>query len=99
MNGRIAGSVFVVKESDKTAKLRLLLVEPTARDLGLGDRLIRECICFAEAKGYKTLTLWTNSVLKAAIHLYEKHGFSLVKEEEHRSFGHDLVGQYWELGL
>ncbi len=99
MNGEMVGSVFVVKAGPNTAKLRLLLVEPTARDLGLGSRLVRECIRFAKEKGYRTLTLWTNSVLTAAVHIYEKNGFTLVREEEHRSFGYDLVGQYWELRL
>ena len=99
INGRVVGSVFVVQAGPDTAKLRLLLVEPTARDLGLGNRLVLECIRFAREKGYRTLTLWTNSVLAAAIHIYRKHGFTLVREEAHHSFGHDLMGQYWELSL
>ncbi|WP_067929715.1 bifunctional helix-turn-helix transcriptional regulator/GNAT family N-acetyltransferase [Alicyclobacillus shizuokensis] len=99
MNGEIVGSVFVTKDSDTVAKLRLLLVEPKARGLGLGNRLVKEAIRFAQRSGYRKMMLWTNSVLKAARHIYEKHGFKLVKEEEHHSFGHDLVGEYWELTL
>jgi DNA-binding MarR family transcriptional regulator/GNAT superfamily N-acetyltransferase len=99
MNGERIGSVFVVQDSATVAKLRLLLVEPTARDLGLGTRLVEECMRFARRTGYHKLTLWTNSVLVAARHIYQKTGFSCVAEEAHHSFGHDLIGETWELAL
>lgn len=93
------GSIFCVKVSEDLAKLRLLLVVPKARGLGLGTRLVKECIRFAKRSGYKKLTLWTNDVLVEARKIYERNGFKLVAEEQHHSFGHDLVGQNWDLML
>ena len=99
MNGEIVGSVFVVQSSETVAKLRLLLVEPKARGLGLGTRLVEECIRFARRCGYQELILWTNSILVEARHIYQKTGFTLIEQEAHHSFGHDLVGETWKLTL
>jgi DNA-binding MarR family transcriptional regulator/N-acetylglutamate synthase-like GNAT family acetyltransferase len=99
LDGEPVGSAFVVKQSASVAKLRLLLVEPRARGLGLGRRLVRECIAFARAKGYRKLVLWTQANLTAARGLYKAEGFGLVSTEKHRSFGARLTGEYWELKL
>lgn len=99
VDGENVGSVFCVRRSDDVAQLRLLLVEPRARGLGIGRRLVEECIAFGRLARYRTLMLWTNDVLGAARRIYEDTGFQLVEEERHHSFGHDLVGQNWELTL
>lgn len=98
-DGENIGCVFLVKQSEDVAKLRMLLVHPKARGLGLGKRLVEECIRFARAKGYKKITLWTNDILTTARHIYEKAGFKLVASEPHFSFGHHMVGETWELDL
>ena len=98
-DGEIVGSVLLVKDTEETAKLRLLYVEPKARGLGIGSRLVGECLGFARRTSYRKITLWTNDVLVSARRIYEAAGFRLVRDEPHHSFGRDLVGQYWELEL
>jgi DNA-binding MarR family transcriptional regulator/GNAT superfamily N-acetyltransferase len=93
------GAVMIVRQSDAVAKLRLLHVERTARGLGIGRRLVAECIRFSRAAGYKKITLWTQSNLLAARHLYEAAGFTCVSQERHHRFGKDLVAETWELAL
>jgi GNAT superfamily N-acetyltransferase len=101
IDGRSVGHIFLVKHPSEpeTVRLRLLFVEQSARGMGLGDALVRECVDFARSAGYRRVVLWTQSILTGAHRLYERAGFRLVKEEEHHSFGKDLVGQTWELEL
>jgi len=98
-NGEIVGSVFLVKHTKSAAKLRLLLVEPSARGLGIGRRLVDECIRFARQAGYRKLTLWTQSNLAAARNIYKQAGFTIVEKHPNHSFGHDLVSETWKLDL
>ena len=105
--GANVGSVFLVQARDEdthapidgVAQLRMLLVEPSARGLGLGERLVDECQHFARRAGYRKIMLWTNEILSAARGIYRKQGYVLVKSEPHHSFGHDLVGEIWEMTL
>ena len=106
-DGVNVGCVFLVQARDETsgeavagtAQLRMLLVEPAARGLGIGARLVDECERFARAKGYRRIVLWTNSILTAARAIYARAGYVLVASEPHQSFGHALVGETWELAL
>lgn len=99
LGGDRVGCVFLVKDSDTVARIRLLLVDPKARGLGLGARLVDECVRFARRAGYRQITLWTHSVLTAARHIYQKAGFRLVRSERHNSWGRPVVSEYWDLEL
>ncbi len=99
MNGENVGTVMVVKDKAKVARLRLLLVDPKARGLGLGARLTDEAIRFARKAGYAKMTLWTHSVLTAARHIYQKAGFKLMRSEKHESWGQPVVSEFWDLEL
>lgn len=100
LHGEMVGSIFLMKSDDpQVAKLRLLFVDPSARGLGVGSRLVRKCIERARELGYRKLTLWTNDILVSARKIYQAAGFTLVEENHHHSFGKDLVGQTWVLDL
>lgn len=99
MEGEIVGSVFVVRQDEEVAKLRMLYVDPAARGRGLGRALVDECLRFARGAGYRRMVLWTNDILVSARRIYEAAGFELLEEERHRSFGKDLVGQIWGRNL
>jgi DNA-binding MarR family transcriptional regulator/GNAT superfamily N-acetyltransferase len=99
MDDRNVGSVFLVKDTDNVARLRLLLVDPVARGRGLGTRLTDECIRFARTSGYRSITLWTHKVLTAARHVYERAGFRLTSSERRRSFGQNVVSEHWDFAL
>ena len=99
MNGENVGCVMLVKDAPGVARLRLLLVEPKARGLGLGQRLVNECVAFAREAGYRRVTLWTHSILAAARRIYERAGFALTSSERKRSWGQDVVAEYWDLTL
>ena len=98
-DGQSVGSIFLVRKTATVGQLRLFLVEPAARGLGIGNRLVTECIRFARHARYRKITLWTQSILSAARHIYAKHGFRRVKEEHHNSFGASLIAETWELTL
>jgi GNAT superfamily N-acetyltransferase len=99
VDGERVGCIFCVAKDEVTAQLRILLVHPSGRGLGLGARLVDECVEFARRAGYERIVLWTNHPLVAARHIYLAFGFVLTDEESHHSFGHDLVGQTYELDL
>ena len=97
VDGEPVGCVLCVRKDDDTAQLRILLVDPAARGLGIGARLVGECLTFARRAGYKRIVLWTNDVLTAARRIYQAAGFRLTSEEPHRSFGRELTSQTWQL--
>ncbi|HYB86956.1 MAG TPA: helix-turn-helix domain-containing GNAT family N-acetyltransferase [Streptosporangiaceae bacterium] len=99
LDGEPAGCVFCMRKTGTTAQLRLLLVEPRARGLGMGGRLVGECVSFARRSGYREIVLWTNDVLHAARRIYQRAGFQLISAQPHHAFGHDLVEQDWQLPL
>ncbi len=99
MEGENVGCVMVVKDTDQVARIRLLLIDPKARGQGLGTKLVGECIAFARAAGYSKMTLWTHSVLEAARVIYDKAGFTLTASESKRSFGKDVVSEFWDMQL
>jgi DNA-binding MarR family transcriptional regulator/N-acetylglutamate synthase-like GNAT family acetyltransferase len=99
MDGENVGSVMLAKDSETVARIRLLLVDPKARGLGLGRHLTAECVQFARAAGYRKMTLWTHSVLTAARHIYQQAGFKLMRSEEHESWGRPVVSEHWDLEL
>jgi DNA-binding MarR family transcriptional regulator/GNAT superfamily N-acetyltransferase len=99
MDGRNVGCIFLVKDSEKVARLRLLLVDPAARGRGLGTRLTDECVRFARDCGYQRITLWTHQILTAARHVYQQAGFRLTSSEAKKSFGKDVVSEYWDMTL
>ncbi len=99
VDGENAGCVMLVKDSDEVARLRLLLVEPSARGLGIGARLVDECVRFARASGYRSITLWTHSILTAARHVYQQAGFTLTSSEPKKSWGKDVVSEMWDMRL
>ena len=98
-DGEVVGSIFLVAKSKTRSKLRLLYVEPSARGLGIGSRLVAECVRFAKQAGYKKMLLWTQNDLDAARHIYKRAGFRVVEKKHHHSFGKDLVAETWELAL
>jgi len=98
-NGQNASSIFLMKETDDVARIRLLLVEPSARGLGIGAALVDACIAFARQAGYRRLTLWTHQVLTAARAIYERKGFTLTESKPHNSWGKEVVGETWDLML
>jgi N-acetylglutamate synthase-like GNAT family acetyltransferase len=99
LDGEVVGCVFLVRASKTIAKLRLFLVEPEARGLGIGKRLVDDCVGFARAAGYRKVRLWTQSILVAARHIYERAGFRLIESAPHHSFSRDLIAETWELRL